>query len=289
MIAGGFIFAVMTVLIRPLSETVHAFEIVFFRNLFGLLMLAPWIIGGVDLRFWRSPNVHLHLLRSAAMLGAMLCWFSAVPLLPLVQAISLNFTAPIFVTLLAALLLRETVRARRWAAVGVGFLGVLVIMRPGFDRVGLGQVLVLGDAMCWALAIVLVRLMARREPAKVILVYMFLLVLPLSAVPAAMVWTWPDANGWLLLVALSACSTVGHYCATRAFVVAEPSAIMPFDYLRMLWYGGAGWLLFGEVPSGWTLIGGVIIVGSSLYIVRREVQLARERARKDLAKRPAAP
>ena len=283
MIAGGLIFAVMTVLIRPLSESIHAFEIVFFRNLFGLVMLAPWIVGGVDLRVWRSPNFRLHLLRACAMLAAMLCWFTAVPLLPLVQAISLNFTAPVFVTILAALVLRETVRARRWAAVAAGFVGMLIILRPGFETVGLGQLLVLGDAACWATAIVLVRKMSRRESARVILVYMFLLVLPLSAVPAAMVWRWPGADAWLLLLGIAACSTLGHYCATRAFVVAEPSAIMPCDYLRLFWYAGAGWLLYGEVPSSWTLLGGAVIAGSSLYILRRETQLAR----RDRASAPA--
>lgn len=279
MITGGFIFAIMTVLIRPLSESIHAFEIVFFRNLFGLLILVPFIARGVDLRVWRSPNFHLHSLRAVAMLVAMLCWFSAVPMLPLAQAITLNFTAPIFVTILAALILKEQVRARRWVAVSIGFAGVLVIMRPGFESVSPGQLLILGDALCWGLAIVLVRVVARREPARVILTYMFLLVLPLSALPAALVWSWPDANGWLLLIALSVCSTAGHYCATRAFVAAEPSAIMPCDYVRILWYVGFGWLLFGEVPSGWTIIGGLVIAGSSLYILRREVQVARERSR----------
>ena len=95
-----------------------------------------------------------------------------------------------------------------------------------------------------------------------------------------------------MLVALSACSTLGHYCATRAFVVAEPSAIMPCDYLRLLWYGAAGWLLFGEVPSGWTLMGGAVIAGASLYILRREAQIARAQRSATLAsgtKRPVPP
>jgi S-adenosylmethionine uptake transporter len=131
------------------------------------------------------------------------------------------------------------------------------------------------DAFFWSVAIVLVRIMSRRESARVIVTYMFLLILPLSAIPAAFVWRTPDAHALGLLLALSVCSTLGHYCATRAFVAAEASAVMPVDYLRMVWYASIGYLVFDEIPDAPTLAGAALIAGASLYILRREAALAR--------------
>lgn len=275
-IVSGFAFTAMTGLIRPLSEELNAFQIVFLRNALGLLVLAPWLTRGVELRVWRSPNRHLHLIRALLFFCSMACWFTAIPLLPIVDAVALNFTAPMLITGLAAVALGEKLRARRLSAIAVGFCGVLVVLRPGFEQIGLGQILVLGDAAFWAVAVVLVRTVARAESARTIVCYMFVLVLPLSAIPAAFVWVWPSPAGWGLIMGLAISSTIGHLCATQALVCAEASAVMPYDYLRLVWFGLLGWLAFGEVPDSWSLLGALLIAGAAVYILRREAQIAKQ-------------
>jgi drug/metabolite transporter (DMT)-like permease len=224
----------------------------------------------------------LHFLRAGLFRSAMLCWFSAIPYIDLVDAVSLSFTAPIFATVLSALILREVVRVRRWTAILIGFSGTLVIVRPGFESISLATVLVMADAVIWAFALILVRVLARTEPPATIVAHMFAWVTPLSLVPALFVWTTPSGAVWLWILGMAISSTIGHLCATRALAVAETSAVMPFDYLRLLSFGVIGYVAFSEVPDGWTLAGAAIIVASTFYIGRREAKLARgERGRRD--------
>jgi len=280
MFAAGFSFAAMSALIRPASAELHSFQVVFFRNLLGLLIFAPWLFRRIEWRVWRSPNRRLHVLRACILLGAMSCWFAAIPHIALTDAVALNFTAPLFVTAIAALFLGEIVRLRRWVAIVLGFAGVLIVIRPGFEALHPAQLLVLLDALLWAVAIIMIRVLSRTESPQIIVAYMFILVLPLSAVPAAFVWTWPSLEVWPAIFGLAVASTSGHYCSTRAFAVAEASVVMPFDYLRLLWFALAGYLFFGEVPDRWTLAGAAVIAGSSLYLLHREHRLARhDRAR----------
>ena len=275
----------MSSLIRPAAGEMHTFQIVFSRNVLAVLILGPWLLRGVELRVWRSPNRYLHAVRACLFFAAMSCWFTGIPLLPISEAVALNFCAPIIVTVLAAVFLGETIRARRFGAIGLGFAGVLVVLRPGFNDIGLGQMLILGDAVLWATAVIMIRVMARREPAHVIVSYMFLLVIPISAVPAVFVWVWPSPQGWLLLVGLALSSTVGHLCVTQALVRAEASAVMPFDYVRFIWFALMGWLLFDETVDIWILGGAAIIASSAIYILRREAQLAE--TRKETGSEPA--
>ena len=274
MAVAGVFFSVMTAMIRPAAETLHPFELVFFRNLFGVAFLAPWLFRK-RINLLRSPNLKLHWLRATLFLSAMLCWFSAIPNIDLVDAVSLNFMAPIFATVLSARILREVVRVRRWTAILIGFSGTLVILRPGFESISTAAVLVLADAVIWAFALILVRVLARTEPPATIVAHMFAWVTPLSLVPALFVWTMPVGEVWLWILGMTLASTIGHLCATRALAIAETSAIMPFDYLRLLSFGVVGYVAFGEVPDRWTLVGAAIIAASTFYIGRREAKLAR--------------
>lgn len=282
LMSAGFFFALMTSAIRPAAAELHPFQIVFIRNLLCLVFISPWLFRA-RVNLLESPQLKLHLLRATLFGSSMMCWFTAITMLPLVDAVSLNFTAPIFVTIMASLILRETVRLRRWTAVAVGFCGMLVIVRPGFQEFNLGHLLVMGDAIIWATAVILVRILSRREPPIVIVAHMFVWVTPLSLVPALFVWVWPSPVILLWMVAMAACSTCGHVLATRAYAAAEASAVMPFDYVRLIFFATAGYVFFSEVPDEWTLAGAAIIVSSSLYIMRREAALARARAAADRA------
>ena len=275
-------FSIMTALIRPAAEEVHPFEIVFFRNLFGLILLSP-LIFRQGLGALRTTKLKLHLMRAACFLGAMLCWFSAIPHVTLVDAISLNFTAPIFITILAALVLHEKVRTRRWTAVAFGFVGAIVILRPGFQEFNIWLILVLGDAIIWSIAAIVIRILTRTDSTTTIVAHMFMWVTPASLILALFVWRTPSLETLLILFALSLASTIGHVAMTRAFHAAEASALVPFDYTRLVFGGLIGFLVFNEVPDKWTLAGAAVIIGSALYIAHREGQIARAARRAEMA------
>jgi drug/metabolite transporter (DMT)-like permease len=278
MVFATFTFSLMTALIRPASAELHPFQVVFLRNLIGLLLMAPFILRS-GFQVLRTKRLGLHMLRAAGFFGAMLCWFSAIPHVALVDAIALNFTAPIFITVLAALVLGEKVRLRRWAAIAVGFAGALVVLRPGFQEVTIWSLLVLGDAIIWSVTAILIRILTRTDSPTTIVAHMFLWVTPLSLIPALFVWQTPSlgAIGWL--IGLAAVSTAGHVATTRALALAEASSLMPYDYTRLVFAGVIGFFVFHEVPDTMTLVGAAFIIASTLYIAHREARLAKaERA-----------
>jgi drug/metabolite transporter (DMT)-like permease len=274
MVGSAVFFSGLSGVIRHLGQEMHPFEVAFFRNLFGLAFMLPWL--------WRAGRAGLETRRLAlygvrAFLGliSMLCWFTALALLPIAQVVALSFTAPLFATMAAALFLGETVRARRWTATLAGLVGVGVILWPQVEGAGgaslsPGAILaLLSTAISVAITLIVKRL-TRTEPANAIVTYMVLLMTPMSLVPAAFVWTWPPLDTWLWLVALGGLGSLGHVCYVRSFALADASAVMPYDYTRLLFAALIGWIAFGELPTIYTWIGAAVIVASAIYIARRE-------------------
>ncbi|HLB80272.1 MAG TPA: DMT family transporter [Dongiaceae bacterium] len=274
MVGSAVFFSGLSGVIRHLGQEMHPFEVAFFRNLFGLAFMLPWL--------WRAGRAGLKTRRLAlygvrAFLGllSMLCWFTALALLPIAQVVALSFTAPLFATMAAALFLGETVRARRWTATLAGLVGVGVILWPQLEGTGgaglsPGAILaLLSTAISVAITLIVKRL-TRTEPANAIVTYMVLIMTPMSLVPAAFVWTWPPLDTWLWLVALGGLGSLGHVCYVRSFALADASAVMPYDYTRLLFAALIGWIAFGELPTLYTWIGAAVIVASAIYIARRE-------------------
>ena len=278
MLAASLFFACLSALIRHLSTTLHPFEVAFFRNLFGLAFMLPWLMRS-GVAGLRTGRLKLYWLRSLLGLFSMLCWFSALALVPFTQAVALSFTAPLFSTMGAALVLGETVRRRRWTATLVGFAGVIIILRPGVEGLSLGQLLAVLSAAFSAVTVLMVKELSRTEPANAVVTYMVLLTTPISLVPALFVWQWPGWQAWPFVVGLGALGTLGHLCYTRSFALADASAVMPYDYTRLLFVAAIAWFAFAEAPDLWTWVGAAVIVGSAIYIARREAQL----------RKPAAP
>lgn len=274
MTASGISFALMMVLVRHVSVTVHPFEAAFFRNLFGLAFMMPWLLNsGFGALATRRPGIHV--VRALFGLSAMLCLFTALSLLPLAEVTALTFAAPLFATAGAALVLKERVRLRRWTATLAGFVGVVIILRPGSEIVSPAALVALGAAVFMAGAIVSIKSLARTEQPAAIVIYFGLLVTPMSLVPALFVWTTPSPQLllWFLLIGLAA--TVGQILMTRAFAAAEASAVMPFDFSRLVFVSVFGMILFGERPDAWTYVGAAIIMASAVYITHRESQLGK--------------
>lgn len=273
MIAAGACFAVMMGIIRHVSAELHAFEIGFFRNLFGLVAMAPWI-AKVGLTGLKTRRLGLYTIRGVTGVIALMCWFYAITVMPLTEAVSLSFTAPLFATLLAALILRETVRVRRWSAMLVGFAGAMIILRPGLQVVSFGAIAVLISALAMAISAICIKSLSRTESANAIVVYMGIYLTPLSLPPALMVWQTPTwtALGWLAL--LGAVASLAHMCFTRALRSADASAVMPFDYMRLIFVALIGWFVFHQRTDVWTWTGAAVIAGAGIYIAHREARVA---------------
>ena len=276
-IVAGFCATIMNVIVREAAEELHPFEITFFRCLFGFVALVPWIVraGPGTLK---SRKKLYYTLRGAVSLISMLSWFYGITLVPLATATALNFTSPLFATLGAALVLGEAVRLRRWTALAVGFLGVIVILRPTPADFDPNALIIVFSAMTGGMNVVTVKFLARTESATAIVTYLMLYLTPLSLVPALFVWEWPSlaAIGWMIL--LGGLGTLSHLSMVRGYGLVDASACAPFEFLRLPFAAFLGYALFHEVTDLWTWAGATAIAASAIYVARREAQLARRRA-----------
>lgn len=266
------LFGLMAVAIRLASETQHPFEIAFFRNLFGLLFTLPLLLRhGTGILHTRK--LPLYLLRCAIGTVGMLSGFWAIVHLPLAQAVAISYSTPLFVTIGAVWFLGETVRARRWAAVLVGFVGVVVLMHPGPGNFSAASLVALLAAVMSASVAVSIKFLTRTEKPDAIVIYTTLLWVPMSLLPALFVWQWPTGITWLWLVLAGLFGTVAHMCWTRALQLGDASMLTPISFLQVLVVGLFGWWLFGERVDAWTFAGAGIIFASILYIAHRETRL----------------
>jgi drug/metabolite transporter (DMT)-like permease len=274
MIVGAACVAVQNGLIRAASADIHTFEVVFFRNLFGLLAMLPLLSGiGVGMFRARAPG-RLMLMSVWHVLG-MVCYFLAIAYLPLAEVTALAFSKPLFATIGAALVLHEIVRARRWSAVAIGFLGVLIVLRPGAQALSPYAALVLLSAVLGAATTLLIKRLTATEAISTIVWYQALFATVLALPLCLLHWRLPDAGGWLLLVAIGILGTLSWLTQTRAYFLIDASAVVPFEFLRLPFAALVAYLWFAEVPSVWTWLGGALIFGSTVYITEREARLAR--------------
>ena len=276
LVSGGFIFTCNGVMIRLLSDQVESVQTAFFRAFFSVLMLAPLMLSGL-VKPWHSTRIAGHFWRTLMGTTSMVLGFYAVSMLPLADATALGFSQPLFSVCAAALIIGEKVRWRRWSATIVGFLGELVMVRPGAGSLQPGALIALTNALTVAQSILLVKRLSDSETPLMILTQFAIWSTLLLALPAIWVWRWPDAWGWTLAVGVSASATVGQYFWVQAFKSGEMSAVAPFEYLRLPFAVFMGWAIWGQMPEIWTYVGAVIVIGSALYIAQREAQLAKER------------
>jgi len=274
MLGSTLAFGLMAIAIRYATRYVPTQEVAFFRNAFGLLALLPMLIrpGSAPLKTQQLPR---YFLRSAIGLASMLCAFWAIGHLPISQAISLSYSTPLFVTIAAVLWLGETVRMRRWAAVIIGFIGVLIIVRPGSTSFTPGTLVAVGAAVLSSLVAIQIKQLTRIDGADTVVFYTYVFWVPLSLVPALFVWVWPTGLAWVWLVATGVLGTLGQLLWTRALRLGEVSALTPISFMQLPLVSLLGWLLFNETLDRWTVIGAGIILGANAYIAHREAVLAR--------------
>jgi drug/metabolite transporter (DMT)-like permease len=274
MVASTVLFGLMAVCIRLASKQLHAFEIAFFRNFFGFVFTLPLLFKhGTGIL--RTGRLGLYFFRCCIGIVSMLSGFWAIAHLPLAQAIAISYSTPIFVTIGAVFFLGEVVRARRWSAVIVGFIGVIVLMHPGTDDFRMASLVAVLAAVMSATAAINIKFLSRTESADAIVLWTTMLWVPLSLLPALWVWQMPVGITWLWIVLSGFLGTTAHMCWTRALQRADASLLTPISFLQVLVVGVFGWWLFGEKVTHWTIAGAAIIFASNMYIAQREARLAR--------------
>lgn len=281
LLASATMFTFTGVLVKTLGQTLHPFEISFFRGLVALAVILPIFsrTGGIRAGM-RTQIPLLQITRGVVGSVAMFLGFYAIVALPLAEAQAISFSRNLFLVPLAAFILSEAVGPRRAIAACVGFVGVLIMLRPNMGTgdagmlLSLGAAAALGHAFLVALATVLVNIASRHDGSVTLMFYTNTVSVTLIAIPTFFVWQTPNMSELMMLVAMGVLATASHNCFIRAFALGEASVIAPVDYSRLIFAALAGFVVFSTVPDIYTITGALIIVASSFYILRREAQSA---------------
>jgi drug/metabolite transporter (DMT)-like permease len=278
MMAAALSFTVMTTLIRYLGAQIHPFEIAFVRAVVNLLLMLPFVMRAGPATVFRAEGQRLYMLRSFIGLIFLMSYFSGAAMIPVASSQALIFTSPLFASVLAIVLLGEVVRARRIAALLVGFAGAMVILRPGMAPFSLGAGLVLLGALANALSNTIVKHKTRTDHPDTVVFFLVLYVTPMILVPALFVWVWPSPAqlGWM--IAIGVCATLFQRFLSRSFAAADATLVLTFDFARLPFAALIGFAAFGALPDLWVWAGGTVIFAASLYLARREALAARRDA-----------
>lgn len=261
--------AVDTIIIRIVSTEIHPFEIGFFRNFFSLLVLLPWLmragLGGL-----KSPRMPLHLVRAMLKLAAMICFFYAVKLLPLAAVTAIAFTTPLFASLGSMVFLGEAAHGRRLAALFAGFVGVLIVIRPGAEVFDPDILIALAAAIGLGGVVLLMKYLSVRENPPAVVSLNLLMTAPIAFILMLPVWTTPSLPFLGLLAVQGILGGVSQLCVSRAMSLADASILIPIEFLRLPLVIILAWIVIGEGTDIWTLVGGAVIFVATVALIRRE-------------------
>lgn len=271
MISALLVYAVMVAGIKHVGQAIPLVQILLIRQVIMTAILLLFAAGSLR-RALHTERLGLQIFRSVITLLSMLCGFTAVVKIPLAQATAIGFSQVLFVTIAAVLVLKEAVDGRRWAATIIGFVGVLIMLRPGTDGLDVYALLSVAGAIFGAGITVSVRKLAASERTDTILLYQGIVLILLLAVPTWLWWQSPTSNQWFWLVVLSVFGTAGQWLITRAYQVGEAAALAPLDFSRLLLASFTGFVFFAEIPALTTWIGAVIVIGATLYTIRKNAR-----------------
>ena len=267
-VLGSVFFALNDGVVKTLGQAFDPVQMALFRYAVGLVILLPWLVKAGSAA-WRTERPGLHLIRAViAGAGQAAVYYSVIHLY-LADATAAAFTRPLFLTLLAVVMLGESVGWRRWGATAFGFLGVLVMVRPGGAVFDIAWAVALAAAALFALGIVLIRRMSATEPVIRILFYYHVFGIVLFTGPALLAWRTPDPADFAMLVLIGALTAIAMACFVKGFSLGEASVIGPLEYTRLIHASLIGFFLFAETPSVWTLTGAAMIAAGALYSARR--------------------
>jgi drug/metabolite transporter (DMT)-like permease len=288
-VASTAMFATMHALARHASSALHPFEVAFFRSLFGLLAVLP-LAARVGWHAFRSNRPGTLILRGVMGGASLLAWFFGLSVVPLAAATAISFSSAIFASIGAVLFLGERMGTRRSSAAVIGFVGTVLILRPG-TAPSSGALIVLLSAVLWGMNTVILKNLSRRDSTVTIVVWTGVSLCLVTVIPALLVWRPPSAVEYLWMALIGMFGTLGSLAWTQALKMVDATLVIPVDFTRLVWASGLGFVLFAEVPDGWTWAGSALIIGSTGYIGWREARLARNACRQAMATReePALP
>jgi drug/metabolite transporter (DMT)-like permease len=280
MMASTAAWAAMAAVARYLTreEGIHTFEVVFFRSVFGMVFLLPWLFRVGLIQGMRTQRIGMHMARGLLGFGTIYLLFGAIAIAPLADVSAIISTRPIFASVLAILILHEVASARRWTAALLGLAGAAIILRPGVaidPDVSTGVLMALVATGVMATLAIIMKSLAKTENPDTIVVWQMAVFVPLSAIPALFVWQWPDCWQFLLLASTGLLGTFTQRCITRAYAAADATVVLPFDFTRLGFAALLGWILFGHLPDAWTWSGGALIFAAVLWMARGEAKAAK--------------
>lgn len=270
MCAGVLLLTVSDALTKWLVARYDPAQIILVRNLTALPFVVALVVWADGWRGLRSARPMVHVGRGALTLAAAFTFILSLRTLPLAEAMALVAAAPLFIAALSAPLLGERVGALRWAAIAAGFVGVLVITRPGAAAFQVASALALVATALYALVMLSAKWIDPRDSARTVMLYLTLVAVVFSSFAVFLPWPEPQALDAPLFLAAALAGTLGITLITQSFRMAAAAVVAPFDYTALVWAGALGWLVWGDVPDGLTLVGAAVIVASGLWLVFRE-------------------
>jgi len=271
---SGLTFTGSIAAVRAVTVELHVLEAVFFRSIFGIAFMIPWLIRNGPKTALSTGRLGLFAIRGSLAYFVTLLYFMAAGMMPIADLTSITFTRPIFGTIAAIFMLSEIVGLRRWMAIAVGFVGMLIIVRPGFQAIDLGIIIMVGAVILQTANTIIVKILTRTEHPDTIAMYHAVFMLPLAIIPVFFVWQTPSLEmfGWLILI--GGFGILNQRMLARAFRVADASLVLALGYLRLPISALMGFVFFSEVPTIWVWIGGAIIASAAAYIAHREAFVA---------------
>ena len=273
-----FAGSTMGVLIKFAQNDVSIYIAAFLRFLIGFIFIFPYILK-TKFRVYKTSNILLHIIRSLLNYPAMLLTFSALMLVPYEKISALNFLVPFFVTILAVLFLKENIRIYRISALFIGFIGMLIILRPGIIDISLGIQMVLVATFFWSVIIILTKQLTNKDSSITILVYMYTFMTCLTLITAIIFWQKPTANSIIYLSLAAFVGTISHFSINHAFKLVDVSMTQPFSFIGLIIASLYGYFLFDESPDIYTWLGAIVIFVGIIIITIRELKLDKELVR----------
>lgn len=285
-----FSFATMAVATRELSAFISISQILFFRSAFGVLVIG-FLLWRTNWRQIISAQLPFHAIRNTSHLLAQYAWIYGIIFIPLAEVFAIEFTAPVWTTLLAAIILKEKITPHRLISLCLGLVGILLIVRPGVSAIHPAALVVLFSAICFAMTYTMTKKLSRTETPLCILFYMTVTQLILTFIPSLMSWQPLTPQAWPYILIVGLVALTGHFCMAKAMSTADVTIVVPMDFLRLPLIAIVGALLYGEHVEIWVFIGAVFVLGGNLFSIhmeKRRQHALTEKAQSELSQDSAA-
>jgi len=255
--------------VKLLSDDLHPIVICFYRSLMGLILITPFVIRN-NFKALQTQNMRLQIFRASINVISMICWFSAIGMMHFEKATALGFTTPLFTTVLAVIVLGEVIRFHRTAALLLGFIGIIIIIRPGYVPFEFGTVLMLIASFSFSFVLIFVKKLSATDSSLTIIFYHLLYMTPVFFILSLFYWENINLYQLIVFTLMGASGLLSHWCLAQAFKMSDTTFVMPLQFTKLIWASLIGLFIFAEQPDIWTWVGGIIIFISVVYITYRE-------------------